>query len=65
MVKMVKNQKNWAGLYINSTKGVAYISWSFFSNLLRGPRGPVLGGGGGGEGFNSSWRKFSNKSRLL
>ena len=50
MVKMVKNQKNWAGLYINSTKGVAYISWSFFSNLSRGPRGPVLGGWGGGKG---------------
>ena len=32
MVKMARSQKKWAVLYINSTKGVEYVSWSFFSN---------------------------------
>ena len=41
MVKMAKNRKKQAVLYIDSTKLVAYMSWSLFSNkLLR----PVLEG---------------------
>ena len=32
MVKMAKNRKKQAVLYIDSTKLVAYISWSLFSN---------------------------------
>ena len=54
MVKMAKNQKKRAVLKINSTKCMAYISWSFFSNWLRAgitvvgeksPTSPAFGSG--------------------